>query len=694
MTTLTKTYTDNYYDSTSYRKTWTVVFNFADITISSSTFQFVTPSITAKFVGTNGVYRYTSVNGSFKIGGTSVVGSEGGTVASYSVPENYYDTLIKGASNATFTITKRLPDYWNTMGHTQTLNTATFFTRDNATSKTLSVVMNTGYMLSTNTKADDTGSGAYYYPSSNVDLTIGTVTLNAPPTVTLGTPIYENPHYAGFGSYTVPITSASAQYGGDITKVVLTVGSNSTTQTYSSASISNKTISVTPIIAGTYTPTVVVTDSRGQTTTKSLPQITVNPYNSPSLDFDVFRSDSNGVKDDEGAYGLVTANVSFTDAVADITEPTVQINGTTTSNVTWYSAYNSSTGISSVISDWSTVSSGDTIYGLINGSFSQTDSYQITVQIEDSLGGESSAISQTLSTAFYTIDFQAGGKEIAFGKPANDTLTTHQEDVGLFKCGMESQFNESVTFNDIANFDKPINITGLDTEGSVIINELSSVIDLTESAPSEIIYDVPIRLFDSNGTRMGSMQMWRTSGDILGYGIQTSRYVNGAWVHNDLNVRVASDGTRGYGISDPAQFRDALNIRAYGMLQTLTTTTLSTTAKKLPLTSFTGVGCSLSSNGIKVAKAGVYVISGTVYANEGFTANDIVHAYLYVNSTSVCENQIRLNVANYYSTINVGPIIRTLSANDVVYLYAMNQGGARGNVGTRNGAGIALWQIG
>ena len=168
-------------------------------------------------------------------------------------------------------------------------------------------------------------------------------------------------------------------------------------------------------------------------------------YNAPSFDFDVFRSNSNGVKDDEGAYGLVTANISFTDAVADMTEPTVQINGTTTSNVTWYSAYNSSTGVSSAISDWSTVSSGDTIYGLINGSFSQTDSYQITVQIEDSLGGESSAISQTLSTAFYTIDFQAGGKEISFGGPANDNLTSYPN--GLFKCGMDAVLNGDVAVN-------------------------------------------------------------------------------------------------------------------------------------------------------------------------------------------------------------------------------------------------------
>lgn len=364
---------------------------------------------------------------------------------------------------------------------TPSIRTNALFTSANKTDKTvpLSIVLPSGEYGFYGTNND----GTFIYTSANKTLSTLTVTLNVPPAATLGTPTYATPQYAGLGAYTVPITSAEAYYDGDISKVTLTVGQDSTVQTYSASSISNETISVTPTIAGTYTPTITVEDSRGQTKTVTLPQITVNPYLAPSLDFDVFRSNSSGVRDDEGAYGLVTANVSFTDAIADLTQPTVKINGTTTNNVTWYSAYSSNTGVSSAISDWTAISSGATIYGLINGSFNQTDSYSITVSLTDSLGGNSAEITQTLSTAFYTIDFQAGGKEIAFGSPANDDITNFNgkdySDKGLFKCNMGTAFND-MTAQEIQDF-----VDGtLDGQEAITRNDLVAI--LNEVLPPKV----------------------------------------------------------------------------------------------------------------------------------------------------------------------------------------------------------------
>ncbi len=346
--------------------------------------------------------------------------------------------------------------YANISGFNVTKNTSSYFKASNKTIRNVSFPF---YFQTL--EAHQSGTDSYTWPSSAVTPYTATIILDVPPAVTLGTPTYSNPQYAGLGSYSVPVTSASAYYGGDISKVTLTVGQDSTVQTYSSSSISNQTISVTPTVAGTYTPTLTVEDSRGQTTTETLADITVNPYLNPSLDFDVFRSNSSGVRDDEGAYGLVTANVSFTDAIADLTQPTVKINGTTTNNVTWYSSYSSSTGVSSAISDWTTISSGATIYGLINGSFNQTDSYSITVSLTDSLGGNSAEITQTLSTAFYTIDFQAGGKEIAFGAPANDDITDFNGNdystEGLFKCAMGTAFTD-MTAQEVQDFVDGLNI--------------------------------------------------------------------------------------------------------------------------------------------------------------------------------------------------------------------------------------------
>lgn len=57
--------------------------------------------------------------------------------------------------------------------------------------------------------------------------------------------------------------------------------------------------------------------------------------------------------------------------------------------------------------------------------------------------GSSIEVSVNIPIAFYTIDVQAGGKEIAFGSPANDDLTTHPN--GLFKCVMSAVFSTGDT---------------------------------------------------------------------------------------------------------------------------------------------------------------------------------------------------------------------------------------------------------
>ena len=345
-----------------------------------------------------------------------------------------------------------VPAVWDT---SPTITTSRLFSSTNKGEKTVSLGL---YLpndaMGTLNRADE---DSIAYTKREYSLSTINVTLNVPPTATLGTPTYATPHYTGLGAYTVPITSAEAYYGGDISKVTLTVGQDSTVQTYSTPTISNQTISVTPTMAGTYTPTVTVEDSRGQTATYTLPQITVNPYNVPSVSFDVYRTNNIGIKNDEGHYALIQSTIRYTDAIATLTEPSIQIDGVDLSSlanasVTWYETWSNTSGVSNVISNWTTLVPQNhtvTIYGLIDwkysttGNFAEGTSYQITLVANDSLNGHSTPITQTMSTAFYTIDFQAGGKEIAFGAPANDSLTSHPR--GLFKCAMDAQFGGNLT---------------------------------------------------------------------------------------------------------------------------------------------------------------------------------------------------------------------------------------------------------
>ena len=59
---------------------------------------------------------------------------------------------------------------------------------------------------------------------------------------------------------------------------------------------------------------------------------------------------------------------------------------------------------------------------------------ELSVIAEDSYG-KSAPKSITIPIPFYTIDFKAGGKEVAVGAPANDDVSNRP--YGLFKCGMD-----------------------------------------------------------------------------------------------------------------------------------------------------------------------------------------------------------------------------------------------------------------
>lgn len=87
----------------------------------------------------------------------------------------------------------------------------------------------------------------------------------------------------------------------------------------------------------------------------------------------------------------------------------------------------------------------DTATKTYTGVLSITPSFTVELSViaEDSYG-KSAPKSITIPIPFYTIDFQAGGKEVAVGAPANDD--TSNRPYGLFKCAMDAQFGRNAEF--------------------------------------------------------------------------------------------------------------------------------------------------------------------------------------------------------------------------------------------------------
>lgn len=305
-----------------------------------------------------------------------------------------------------------------------------WFNSSNPTTRTITsalsikIAMLEGYISSSNDAYD------YIWLDTPVAVANVNLTLDAPPTFTASNVSFDTSYvYTGLTTASVDVSSLSAKFGGSITEVKLTIGNQNVTRS------DNGILSILLEAEGTFTPTVTVTDSRGQVTTKTLEAITVNGYTAPSAVFTAERTTSTGVDDDEGEYAVLDTNITFTDVVADLTAPTVTIDGTP-ATVTWYASRATDGTLSGTV-NWSSLTSPATVYGLIDVPNIQT-SYSVSLTPNDT-EGSGTPITQTIASAFYTIDFLAGGHGIAFGQPSSQDG---------FECNMPTTFHDTVTMED------------------------------------------------------------------------------------------------------------------------------------------------------------------------------------------------------------------------------------------------------
>lgn len=388
-------------------------------------------------------------------GSTFTVPAYAGTITNWinnasSYPQTAYQTdsffrgnlLIGGAEAGSFDLERSaaltLPEgsgwtskSWTGAGSEMLFNTASYFKASNKTSRTLPITLQRTYCGFT---CPDVGGGILISAAAT-GTGSATLTLDVPPTFTASDISYDRNYvYAGLTTASVTVSDLVAYYGGDITGVVFAIGNQSVSSTGSG------TLSIALESAGTFIPTVTVTDSRGQTATKTYPAIIVNTYTAPSVSFDADRTDSTGVPDDEGTYVTAECTFTFADAIATLTAPSIVLtdsNGNqSTPSATWYTTRASDGTLSDPVT-WANVVSGQTIYGLIP-SVSTQYSYQVSIRPRDDKG-TGTAIVQTIGAAFYTVDFLAGGHGIAFGQPAS---------ADGFECNMVTTFHDTVTIED------------------------------------------------------------------------------------------------------------------------------------------------------------------------------------------------------------------------------------------------------
>lgn len=437
MATITKTFTE----TEGARSTWTLALSLNDVTITNGWVDLL-PTLLGKYSaysGKNGASLW--IKYSFYARGTFI------GWLNYGDPSNFVS--LAGNTNRNWSIKEG-----------DLSASVTVFNSSNPTDIQVPITVTATVMMLESGKKTSGGvmeqpAGFYIHSIEEAPIEWGTlayIKLNAPPTFTVSAMTFDTNYvYTGLTTASVDVSSLSAKYGGNISEVKLTIGNQSVTRT------DNGTLSILLEAEGTFTPTVTVTDSRGQVTTKTLETITVNGYTAPSAVFTAERTTSTGVDDDEGEYAVLDTNITFTDVVADLTAPTVTIDGTP-ATVTWYASRATDGTLSGTV-NWSSLTSPATVYGLIDVPNIQT-SYSVSLTPNDT-EGSGLPITQTIASAFYTIDFLAGGHGIAFGQPSSQDG---------FECNMPTTFHDTVGFDDDVTMSATLTVADTATADNFLLD--------------------------------------------------------------------------------------------------------------------------------------------------------------------------------------------------------------------------------
>lgn len=434
MASVTKTFKEDFYSN--YKSTWTLVLSGTDLTVTTANqnLKYTHPTLTAKYVYSSKSYGSVLLEGII-YARYATANYRLGTIGK--AKESSSGWLTKMTSGTAYTIANATNSTNGTPPVLYTVPASRYFDSSNPTVNALDIIArsyqtDTGWTTiyldsGAKSSAENNNSTDKYngYPDSdNVNVywgKIGTIYYRVPPTI--GTPtISKNTdgYYAGKTRVTVTVSS-TAGYGGYISSTKLTIGSQSVSITGgTAANPANGSMYIDLNATGTFTPTLTVTDSRGQTATKSLTAITVSTYNSPAAVLNVERADSAGASNPSGTYALLTTQITYTSGAGKLAKPAVYVGSSSTETaVTWYTSRNSAGIVSGAISDWTNYhpTSPVVLYGLTGGIFSPDSAYTIKLTPKDQYGSGNS-VEKQLPSQFFPLDFYQGGEGVAIGQMA------------------------------------------------------------------------------------------------------------------------------------------------------------------------------------------------------------------------------------------------------------------------------------
>ena len=410
---------------------------------STWTLTFKMPTSTEDTVVTGGTFNYQSYS---QLNRAYANNADGKTHASNFIELTVITGGVRGNTGLKdFALTWSPNQTRMTAGSIRAVSTDRYFNSSNPTTRTIE---SRQYLRAVKLQSGAMSDGAYVAPygiatygdvdnpstdmSDWIDLGVfKRYTLDAPPVISNPSVTYNTSEPFAYLTTATLACDVTAQYGGNISNIVFKIGNQSVSGT-------TTPLSIRLTAEGTFTPTVTVTDSRGQTTTQNLDSVVVKACPPPAMSFTAQRTTASGVVDDEGQYATLTAVFDYASDAVALREPVVLVDGVQ-ETATWYTTRATSGAVSNAV-DWTNTgsfTSPKTLYGIV-GTLDLQTSHQISVTPVDS-NASGTAITQTLASAFYTIDFLAGGRGIAFGQPATQDG---------FECNMPTTLHDTVTMED------------------------------------------------------------------------------------------------------------------------------------------------------------------------------------------------------------------------------------------------------